>query len=240
MQNASSIFSLPAHAAILPLALLVGCSSVGSDADDADGEGASDEGALTIDGFEEPTDEQASAALQQHANVDPEGVVPRDLLGRALAFYDLNAERIDNKRVVSVIDFSRHSGKKRLFLIDMRSGSVDAHVVAHGSGSDPGHTGYVQRFSNTSGSNASSNGYYLTAETYNGNNGRSLRLDGVSSTNSRARARAVVMHAASYVEEGRSKQGRSWGCPAVTHEARDEIIDRIRGGSVLYAEKAQR
>jgi hypothetical protein len=238
MQNASSV-SFPAYAAILPLALFLGCSSGPYD-DDSDGEGASDEGALTIDGFSEPSDEDARAALERYRNLDPAGIVPRDLLGRAVAFRDLNADRLDNDKFVSVIDFSRHSSKKRLFVVDMRTGRVDAHVVAHGSGSDPGHTGYAQRFSNTSGSNASSLGYYVTAETYSGNNGRSLRLDGVSDTNSRARARAVVMHGASYVEEGRSKQGRSWGCPAVSHDVRDEIIDRIRGGSVLYAERAAR
>ncbi|MCP5916770.1 murein L,D-transpeptidase catalytic domain family protein, partial [Klebsiella pneumoniae] len=75
----------------------------------------------------------------------------------------------------------------RFFIVDMNSGSVWPLHVAHGKGSDSNHDGYAEKFSNTSGSNASSLGYYITAETYNGSNGYSLRLDGMSSTNSNAR-----------------------------------------------------
>ena len=134
-----------------------------------------------------------------------------------------------------MVDFSKHSGKKRFFLIDMRTGSVQSHVVAHGSGSDADNNGTAEKFSNLSGSNASSLGYYLTAEIYSGKHGRSMRLDGLSDTNYRARDRAVVVHTASYVKEGNSKQGRSWGCLVLDEDVKDAIVDKIKGGSVIYA-----
>ena len=75
----------------------------------------------------------------------------------------------------------------------------------------------------------------MTGETYDGKHGNSLRLDGVSPTNSNARARAVVMHGADYVSEGRSKQGRSWGCLALPSPDKDAVIAKLKGGSVIYA-----
>lgn len=215
-----------------------GCAADPSDEmeDDADQEPASSADALTLRGYVEPSygaSEKASI-LRGYAHLDPSDVVPKDLLEKAILFFHANKAKVSNKKYVSVIDFSRHSSKKRLFIVDMASGSVRASVVAHGSGSDPNHTGTPTRFSNTNGSNMSSLGYYITAETYSGKHGRSLRLDGVSSTNSAARARAVVMHGASYVNEGSAKQGRSWGCPAIPESVKDSIISQLMNGSVLY------
>jgi hypothetical protein len=107
--------------------------------------------------------------------------------------------------------------------------------VAHGSGSDKANDGYAEKFSNVSGSNASSLGFYMTAETYNGKHGLSLRLDGLSSTNSNVRARAVVIHGASYVSDSDIKAGRSWGCPAVSMASKDKVIKMLKGGSIIYA-----
>jgi hypothetical protein len=80
----------------------------------------------------------------------------------------------------------------------------------------------------------SSLGFYLTAETYNGEHGYSLRLDGLSSTNSNARERAIVIHAADYVAPG-EKIGRSWGCPAVEPRYHQQIIDELKEGALIYA-----
>jgi hypothetical protein len=167
--------------------------------------------------------------------VDPTHVVPTKHLATALLYYDANKTTLKNPNVLSVIDFSQFSGNKRFFIIDMKTGSVWGIRVAHGSGSDPTHDGYAHTFSNVSGSNMSSLGFYMTAETYTGDNGLSLRLDGLSSTNSNARSRAIVVHGASYVEEANVIQGRSWGCPAVAMENRDQVINLIKGGSLIYA-----
>jgi hypothetical protein len=218
--------------------MMAGCSAPAESEDDSGREPAAEQ-ALTIDGFKEPTAGDRTQAMANHANLDPQGLVPPELLANAVALFDLNADRIDNKRYVTVIDFAKHSSKKRFFIVNMTTGQVEAHVVAHGSGSDPEHTGYARRFSNVEGTNASSLGYYLAAEEYVGNHGRSMRLDGVSDTNSNARSRTIVVHGADYVENGRSPQGRSWGCPALPEDEVQAVITKLENGSVLYAERSQ-
>lgn len=223
--------------AALASVLVAGCAVESTDEDDSNAEPASSEGALRVTGFVEPRLSSAERAtiLAKYDSVDPSDVIPKTLREDALVFYDANKAKITNKSYLTVVDFSKHSGKKRFWLIDMRTGSVQSTVVAHGSGSDSDNDGYADKFSNVSGSNASSLGYYLTAETYSGNHGRSLRLDGLSDSNYRVRDRAVVIHTAAYVNDGNAKQGRSWGCMVLDDGVKDAIIDKIKGGSVIYA-----
>ncbi|MFS4459621.1 murein L,D-transpeptidase catalytic domain family protein [Bdellovibrio sp. HCB2-146] len=175
------------------------------------------------------------AILAKYDYVDPENIVPTKHLKAAILYYDANLSKIKNKNYLSVLDFSKSSTQKRFFLIDMKTGAVAAYHVSHGKGSDSNHDGYAEKFSNTEGSNASSLGFYMTAETYNGSNGYSLRLDGLSKTNSNARSRAVVIHGADYVEDRNRIQGRSWGCPAFSQANKTKIINTIKGGSIIYA-----
>ncbi|MBK6695034.1 MAG: murein L,D-transpeptidase catalytic domain family protein [Myxococcales bacterium] len=227
----------------LPVSLaLGGCAADASDdvddADDADGESGEAAQELVLRGYTEPTSAHRDAARTRFAHVDPNGVVPRALLDNALAFVVANTQRVNHEDYVGVIDYAKHSGKKRFFVVNLESGAVSAHVVAHGSGSDPGNSGFAKSFGNVSGSNRTSLGYFLTAETYYGRAGYSLRLDGVSDTNSRARGRNIVIHGASYVDSWRTKQGRSWGCPAVPEGERNDIIRKLRDGRVIYAERS--
>ena len=60
-----------------------------------------------------------------------------------------------------------------------------------------------------------------------------MRLDGLSSTNSNARKRAIVVHPATYVSDSASRAGRSWGCPALDPKVSKSVIDRIKGGSLM-------
>ncbi|WP_413585194.1 murein L,D-transpeptidase catalytic domain family protein [Bdellovibrio sp. HCB274] len=173
--------------------------------------------------------------LAKYSYVDTGKTVNQTMLKNALLYYDKNLKTIKNSDYLSVLDFSLSSTKKRFHIINMKSGEVWSIHVAHGKGSDPDHDGYANTFSNVSGSNASSVGIYKTAETYSGSHGYSLRLDGLSSTNSRARSRAVVIHGADYVSESSVIQGRSWGCPAVTMSYRTKVIDMVKGGSIIYA-----
>ena len=117
----------------------------------------------------------------------------------------------------------------------METGSVWNIHVSHGKGSDSNHDGLAEKFSNVSGSNASSLGFYKTAETYQGKHGYSLRLDGLSETNSKARPRAIVVHGADYVKDKEVIQGRSWGCPAVSRMHSKKVIDLIKNGSLILA-----
>ena len=176
-----------------------------------------------------------SQILAKYTYVDKNKTVNQNMLKNAILYYHKNKASIKNTDYLSVLDFSLSSTKKRFHIINMRTGEVWSIHVAHGKGSDPDHDGYANKFSNVSGSNASSLGIYKTAETYSGSHGYSLRLDGLSTTNSNARARAVVIHGADYVSEASVIQGRSWGCPAVTMSYRTKLIDMVKGGSIIYA-----
>lgn len=166
--------------------------------------------------------------------LDPRGLIPRSLLEKAIAYFDENKSLLANNRYLAVIDFAAHSSKPRLFILDMESGHVSAYHVAHGKGSDRKDSGYAGKFSNTPDSKMSSLGFYRTAETYYGAHGRSLRLDGLSSSNSNARRRAIVVHGADYVHERDKKPGRSFGCPAVSMSVRDEVVAALKGGALIY------
>jgi hypothetical protein len=178
---------------------------------------------------------QRAQILAKYDYLDPKHVVPTKLLADAVVYLDSHSSSFKNQNYLSVIDFSKNSRKARFYIVNLKDGSVWAIHNAAGSGSDPDHDGYATKFSNKSGSNMSSLGYYRTAETYFGKHGLSLRLDGLSSTNSNVRARAIVVHGASYVSDANINQGRSWGCPAVSMADRDAVIAKLKNGSLIYA-----
>lgn len=178
---------------------------------------------------------EGNTAVEKYSYIDPEHVVPTTLLTRALNYYDANQAQIANRRYVVVIDFSQHNSKKRFYLIDMDSGDVVGYLTAHGKNSDPDFDGLATKFSNTPDSLMTSLGFYLTAETYYGEHGYSLRLDGLSTTNSNARKRAIVIHGASYVTDA-PLIGRSYGCPALDMDYYAEVISMIKGGALIYAQ----
>jgi len=155
----------------------------------------------------------------------------------AFAMESLDEMEYGNENIVTIIDFSKPSTEKRLFILDLRNQQVLYQTfVAHGKNTG---ANMATKFSNNKGSNQSSLGLYRTGESYQGKHGYSLRLDGLEKGfNDNARSRAVVMHSASYVSESFIKRhgrlGRSWGCPAVPVEISEEIIDLIKGGSCLY------
>jgi L,D-transpeptidase catalytic domain len=186
--------------------------------------------------FSEPTeDEVQNLDLSADSKIDPNHRVPSNLLKRALAFYKKNRSHIDNPNYLTVVDFSQHSKNSRLFIVNMTSGKVAQLHVAHGSGSDRKDTGYAQHFSNKINSNQSSLGFYRTAETYDGMHGLSLRLDGLSSTNSNVRERSIVIHGAPYVFDKDIKQGRSGGCLAVSEARHLQVVKMLKEGSIIYA-----
>lgn len=174
--------------------------------------------------------------LEMQKALEKQNKVPADLLKKALVFYNENLANIDNKDYLTIVDFKKHSSESRFFVINMKTGDIQAIHVAHGSGSDPKNTGIARIFSNIEGSKASSLGFYRTAETYSGAHGYSLRLDGLSKTNSNVRERAIVVHGADYVHDGSDVQaGRSWGCFALSWQHRTHVIELLKEGSIIYA-----
>jgi hypothetical protein len=142
-----------------------------------------------------------------------------------------------NDSILTIVDFSQTSNKKRLYVVDMKNYKVLFNtLVAHGKNSG---VEYANSFSNQSSSYKSSPGFYTTGMTYQGNNGYSLKLQGLESgINDNAYERTIVMHGADYVNQSvansRGWIGRSWGCPAVPVEDAPKIINRVKNGSCLF------
>ncbi|MEQ9314680.1 MAG: murein L,D-transpeptidase catalytic domain family protein [Henriciella sp.] len=157
-----------------------------------------------------------------------------DLWSEALAAKAVHADRVKNDDMMIVIDYSKHSSEPRFFLIDMNTMQAESFLVSHGRNSDKNHDGIADAFSNISGSKMTSLGTYVTAETYYGKHGLSLRLDGLDKENSRARERAIVIHGADYVTPTRKKMGRSWGCPALERAVAEKLIPEIANGVLIY------
>ena len=149
----------------------------------------------------------------------------------------VNAGKIQKDNILTILDFSLPSNKKRLFTIDLTTGELVYNTYAsHGKNSGKL---IPTNFSNQENSNKSSLGFYITRETYNGKHGCSLRLEGEEEGfNSNALSRGIVMHSAAYVnEEVASRQGfvgRSQGCPAVPEAVSKSIINTIKNGSCLF------
>jgi len=145
---------------------------------------------------------------------------------------------VQRRDLLTVIDYSIPSSRPRLFVFDLASKKVlFRELVAHGknSGDD-----VATAFSNSPGSLETSLGLFVTADTYTGHNGYSLRLKRLEEGfNDMAWDRAIVLHGAAYVSYEAVKVlgrlGRSWGCPAVSSLVSKKIIDTIRGGSAVFA-----
>jgi len=163
------------------------------------------------------------------------------LLARAKAALDQHSMRIRNQDFIAIADFSKPSRDPRFYLVDLRSGQSSSFLVAHGKGSDPQHSGWVQNFSNVHGSEATSSGAYLVSDTYVGQYGTSRRLIGLDPQNDQAEARAIVIHPAWYVDRSlinmQGKIGRSQGCFAFAQDDIGHILERVAPGCLLYADK---
>ncbi len=161
----------------------------------------------------------------------------QDIYEKAVRSYAAKRSELNNPRFVTVIDFSKTSSQKRLFLFDLAMDRMNSFLTTHGMGSDPRRTGLASSFSNTGDSNKSSLGHYVTMGTYIGKHGYSLRLRGLDATNDKAINRLIVVHAAKYVDEKKGVAGRSHGCFALDPNVTKALIDRIKGGSLVLADK---
>ncbi len=144
------------------------------------------------------------------------------------------------KDFVGIADFGLHSAHPRFHFVDLVNNRVQSFHVSHGTGSDWQHDGWLKRYSNVEGSEATSNGAYMTRSWYSGRYGTSIRLDGLDPSNSNALPRAIVMHPAEYARPehiGRwGKLGRSNGCFAMGPEQFARALIDLSGGRLLYAD----
>ena len=168
-------------------------------------------------------------------------VIRPELLRRALASLQRHGSRVAHHDRMAIADFTANSSQPRFHFIDLHSGRSTSLLVAHGSGSDPAHTGYLKRFSNDFGSNASSEGAFATDDYYVGKHGRSQRLLGLDRTNDNALERAIVVHSAWYANpdmlQTHGMLGRSQGCFAVGERDLDQVFARLGPGRMIFAAK---
>ena len=145
---------------------------------------------------------------------------------------------VDPAQRLAVIDFSLPSTKQRFWVFDLeRRKLLIEDFVAHGRGSGDE---MATRFSNDMGSRQSSLGLFRTAETYYGNFGYSLRIDGLEpGFNDQARKRKIVIHAAEYVDpiwiQLKGGIGRSYGCPAVRPNIINKVVENLKDGQFLFS-----
>ncbi|WP_255301880.1 murein L,D-transpeptidase catalytic domain family protein [Butyricimonas sp. Marseille-P3923] len=164
-----------------------------------------------------------------------EGIVDYALFERAIAGYNQTDSLA--KDILTLIDFSKPSTEKRLYVVNLRLKKLlYVSYVSHGRNSGEK---YATSFSNKEGSYKSSLGFYRTENTYYGKNGYSLILDGLEKgINDNAKERAIVMHGAAYADPSTIRScgrlGRSLGCPALPLTVCKKIIDTIKGGTLLY------
>ncbi len=167
------------------------------------------------------------------------GKISSRVLAMALEGYRTLKEqgKVSRDGILTVIDFDRPSVDERMFVIDVNRGQLlYSALVAHGRGSGDN---YAESFSNIPGSFQSSLGFYTTGDTYDGKNGYSLRLQGMErGINDNAESRSIVIHGANYVSydfiKKHGRLGRSEGCPALSFDTFQQVIDLIKGGSCLF------
>lgn len=155
--------------------------------------------------------------------------------GKEKTFMDDREVKIRNE-FVAIIDFSKPSSERRLYVMNLKDGAISKHFVAHGKGSG---VRVAAKFSNIDGSKMSSLGMYIGGNTYFGGHGESLNLYGLEASNSKAAERDIVVHAANYVSEdyvkAQGRLGRSWGCPAVAPGIIRRMLTNFKEGGLIYA-----
>ena len=144
---------------------------------------------------------------------------------------------LQNTSLITIIDYSVSSSKKRLYVLDIQTGKMVFNtLVAHGRNSG---LRFANSFSNEAASYKSSLGFYITRGSYTGANGYSMRLTGCEKgINDNAFDRAIVFHGAGYVSNefinSYGYLGRSQGCPAVPVSLNKKIIDKIKNGTCMF------
>ncbi|MGI4733033.1 MAG: murein L,D-transpeptidase catalytic domain-containing protein [Janthinobacterium lividum] len=181
-----------------------------------------------------------SASFAPAAPTSPRVVRP-ELMKRALTALGRHADAFRHQDRIAIVDFTAPSAQARFHIVDIVNGSSSSYLVAHGSGSDPSHTGWLQRFSNADGSNASCEGAFVASDYYVGKHGRSQRLVGLDATNDNALSRAIVVHSAWYSNPDMLRThgmlGRSQGCFAVGEHDLQTVFDQLGEGRMIYAAK---
>jgi hypothetical protein len=185
------------------------------------------------------------AALERFAGAVRPLSRPRALEDAFRSYFAYKTAHPDDvkKPFLYFVDYGLPSTAPRGYVFDMDSLRVvdGPFTVAHGRGSSTSQFGVPTRFSNVSGSAATSLGLYLAKSTYDFHGHASgqaysavgMRLVGVSDGfNDNAFARRVVAHGAPYVTS--SKAGRSEGCPAMEPARAERLLPKLADGGMVF------
>jgi len=182
-----------------------------------------------------------SAPLKAAATVSAATPYERKVLEVAAQQRSRVSSQLWRTNVVGIADFARPSWEPRMHMVNLEDGTVQSYLLTHGRGSDREHDGWLKAFSQEPGSNATSRGAYLTCEWYKGKYGTSMRLAGLDPDNRTARERLIVVHHAWYAERDMvnkwGKLGRSEGCFALGQQGFSDVLYRLSGGCLLFADQ---
>lgn len=171
-------------------------------------------------------------------NAQADNLDPKVLKLSLQAYLKARRRGLDEKQLLTIIDYSKPSSERRLWVVDLHRGKVLFNTwVTHGKNSGEL---IATSFSNQIHSLKSSIGVFLTDLPYNGGNGYSLRLRGLErGINDNAYNRDIVVHGAWYADPSVIKThghiGRSWGCPAVSPTVAQPLINTIKESTLLVA-----
>ncbi|MFA5678535.1 MAG: murein L,D-transpeptidase catalytic domain family protein [Pseudomonas sp.] len=188
--------------------------------------------------FATPYTSSVQSSLISRLAAEAPDLSPQVLLSAVSAMQCAIAGGVEPADRLAVIDFSLPSSEQRLWIFDLASQKLMLRdLVAHGQGSGDN---FARTFSNIEGSHQSSIGLFRTQESYFGQHGYSLRMDGLEpGFNDLARQRAIVIHPADYVDPDWIQQhgriGRSHGCPAVRPEVASMVVDSLKGGQFMFS-----
>lgn len=185
---------------------------------------------------------------QRYRKIEQDFYLPKPEINKKTGLNDLaydiayrylksHKPRFRNTRYMTIIDYTKPSYTKRMYIVNLQTAEVERHLVAHGKNSG---SVFATDFSNIVDSLKSCKGLFITGEQYIGGHGTSLVLHGLEKgVNDNALQRGIVMHGADYVSKdslvrNRGRLGLSWGCPAVSLREIDHIVERIKDGSLLY------
>ena len=179
------------------------------------------------------------STLYEQINLKEVGLSKKALAYALKGYYYLLAHhKLARTNILSICDLSQSSRNKRLYVLDLEQKTILINTyVAHGRNSGKE---FATSFSNSAASHKSSLGFFVTEDTYFGNNGLSLKICGMErGINDGATRRNIVIHGSPYVgadfmQMNHFINGRSYGCPAVPQEESETIIDAIKGGSCLF------
>ncbi|MDO4229212.1 MAG: murein L,D-transpeptidase catalytic domain family protein [Capnocytophaga sp.] len=147
-------------------------------------------------------------------------------------------QRLNDKEIFSIIDFSKDCNTKRFYTIDLENKQIIYNTyVSHGKKSGEK---AATSFSDVKESHKSSLGFYITGKTYMGSKGFSLKLHGDErGYNSNMETRGVVIHTSKYANEDyilkTGRMGRSLGCPVLPQNIYKQVIETIKDKTMIFA-----